>query len=141
MVCLKKSSCLPHQVDMSLLHWDLEYCWNVTESYLLLGDVRDMLNPVSVQPKKKLIFQFNFSLEKKKTKRNLLYDNKNLWRFNSNWFVLFHIMTRSRQTSLSSKLKKFFSNHKVHWRLVFKLIWIQTTDNSNRLWDEKGGIN
>ena len=49
----------------------------------MLGDVRDMLDPASVQPKRKLIFQFNFSLEKK-TKRNLLYDDKNLWGFNSN---------------------------------------------------------
>lgn len=79
----RRPGCLPRQVDRSLLRWDLEDNWECIRSYLLFGDARDSLDPISVKPQKRWRLQFNFS---GKTRRNLWYDKKNLWGFNTNWF-------------------------------------------------------
>lgn len=69
----RRSGCLPRQLDGSLLRWDLEDCWECSEFYLLAGDARDLLDPISVKPQKRWRLQFNFS---GKTTRNLWYDKK-----------------------------------------------------------------
>ena len=93
----------------------MEFCCNVTESVLLLGDARAMLDPVAVQPKKKLIVQFNFSLEKRKQKGTYYMTIKTC---EDLILIEFSFTSHNDQIQTNFRILQtqefFFSNHKVH---------------------------